>query len=64
MKVRPVSKLKSGDRIRYRDGVIYQVQSDGSFRREGEGKMSKAERKAAKRDKVRRRDACATGVKA
>jgi hypothetical protein len=50
--------------VKYSDGVIYQVAPDGSHRREDGGKMSKAERKAAKRNKVHRRDACATGDKA
>lgn len=49
--------------MQYRDGVIYRVMPDGSHRREDGGKMGKAERKAAKRNKVRRLKACATGDK-
>ena len=44
-----MARFKAGVRIKYSDGVIYQVQKDGSYRREDGGKMTKAERKAAKR---------------
>jgi hypothetical protein len=60
-----MARFKPGTRLKYRDGVIYQVQKDGSYRREDGGKVGKAERKAAKRDKhkVHRLKTCATGVK-
>lgn len=62
-----MARFRPGTRIKYTDGVIYQVMPDGSHRREGPGKVGKAERKAAKRNKVRRDkdhrlEACATGV--
>jgi hypothetical protein len=60
-----VARFRPGTRVQYSDGRIYRVMPDGSHRREGAGgKMSKAEKKTAKRNKVHRRDACATGVKA
>lgn len=58
-----MARFKPGTRVQYRDGVIYRVMPDGSHRREDGGKMGKAERKAAKRNKVRRLKACATGDK-
>jgi hypothetical protein len=46
-------RFRPGTRIRYHDGVIYQVAADGSFRREADGKMGKAARKATKKQKMR-----------
>lgn len=47
-----MDRFKPGTRIKYRDGVIYQVGSDGSYRREGGGKVGKAARKAAKKQRM------------
>jgi hypothetical protein len=55
-----MARFKPGVRVRYSDGVVYRVMPDGSHRREDGGGPGKAERKAAKRNKVHRRDACAT----
>jgi hypothetical protein len=55
-------RFKPGTRIKYSDGVIYQVQKDGSYRREDGGKMSKAKTKKRLRD--RKPEACAAGSKA
>ncbi len=56
-----MARFKPGTRVMYRDGVIYQVGPDGSYRREDGGKMGKAERKRAKKNRVHRLKACATG---
>ncbi len=45
-------RFSPGIRIKYSDGVIYQVQPDGSFRREDGGKVGKAEKKAAKKQRI------------
>jgi hypothetical protein len=57
-----MTRFKPGTRVQYSDKVIYWVAPDGSYRREDGGKMSKGERKAAKRNKVHRLKTCATGV--
>ena len=44
-----MARFKPGDRVQYSNGVIYRVGPDGSHHREDGGKMSKAERKAAKK---------------
>jgi hypothetical protein len=58
-----MARFRPGTRVQYSDGRIYRVMPDGSHRREDGGKVGKAERKAAKRNKGHRRDACATGGK-
>jgi hypothetical protein len=50
-------RFRPGTRVRYRDGVIYQVAPDGSHRREDGGKMTKAEKKAAKKQRMASRQA-------
>jgi hypothetical protein len=44
-----MARFRPGMRVKYSDGVIYRVMPDGSHRREAGGKLTKAERKAAKR---------------
>jgi hypothetical protein len=50
-----MARFRPGTRIKYSDGVIYQVQKDGSYRREDGGKVGKAKRKAAKRERLKMR---------
>ncbi len=52
-----MARYKPGVRVQYSDGVIYRVMPDGSHRREDGGGKSKAERKAAKRQRMASRQA-------
>lgn len=58
-----MARYKPGVRVQYSNGVVYRVMPDGSHRREDGGGAGKAERKAAKRNKVRRLKTSATGGK-
>lgn len=42
-------RWRAGTRLKYSDGRIYRVGPDGAYRREDGGKLTKGERKAAKR---------------
>jgi hypothetical protein len=65
-----MGRFPPGTRVQHSDKVVYRIGPDWSYRREGGAKMSKAEKKADKINKVRRRnnhkvhrlEACATGA--
>jgi hypothetical protein len=50
-----MARFRPGIRVKYSDGVIYRVMPNGSHRREDGGKVGKAERKAAKRQRLKAR---------